>query len=95
MSIISTTVEVKYRVGLTFDESNEKVINILVRHCGDTINAAIAAMQGLLTAIISQPLLTEQYYLYAKKEGKSVGESIAEYAVGYADALIKELEERK
>ncbi|MBQ6203632.1 MAG: hypothetical protein IJK46_06005 [Prevotella sp.] len=53
--------------------------------------AAIAAMQGLLAGVTSNPTLIENFGLSAKRQGMCMTELISEVAVCYADSLIKRL----
>ena len=54
--------------------------------------AAIAAMQGMITAVAGSPLILENWARSAGRDGKSVSELICIYSVDYADNLIKALD---
>jgi len=54
-------------------------------------DAAIAAMQGMVSALTGNQSMLLNWNTSAGKEGKTVSQLICEFAVGYADNLIKEL----
>lgn len=56
--------------------------------------AAVKAMAAILSGLTSHPAVLINYTQSAERRGTTVPKIVAETAVTYADALIKELEGR-
>lgn len=58
------------------------------------VNAAIAALQGILAGAVSNTMIMSGLKQEAEREKKSVESIVAQHSVMYANALLKELQNK-
>lgn len=91
-----TRTYVKFDGSLVPEESialyNEAPVNKELRERRERI--ATAVMQGIINGMVENPMMMEQMHRRASKDGyEYLSDMIASDAIGYAESLIKKLDE--